>query len=81
MAGEHVAVRFGPWRRWAIWGLQIAMKQIAKDLHVQMSSSSYIVSCYREYETENKTKGTIFVKDKKETRRKLDRKKKNKIHK
>jgi hypothetical protein len=54
------------------------MKQNAKDLHVQMSSSSYIVSCYREYETENKTKGTIFVKDKKETRRKLDRKKKKK---
>jgi hypothetical protein len=46
-----------------------------------MSSSPYIVSCYKEYETENKTKGTIFVKDEKETRRKLDRKKKKKIHK
>jgi hypothetical protein len=57
------------------------MKQNVKDLHVQMSSSPYIVSCYKEYETENKTKGTIFVKDEKETRRKLDRKKKKKIHK
>jgi len=37
----------------------IAMKQIAKDLHVEMSSSSYIVSCYREYETENKTKQNL----------------------